>query len=105
MGVSYHPGELFQMSLLRASVEGKMIIYFSHAYKEFPALFDIEMLVSDPLRPAALGEAKLFSFFSHGELPMSRHLGKEFHRSVATFSFWNHFFRATQCVGNECSAN
>ncbi|KAI4897251.1 hypothetical protein NFI96_024620, partial [Prochilodus magdalenae] len=40
------PGELFQMSFLRASVEGKMIIYFSHVYKEFPALFDIEMLTS-----------------------------------------------------------
>ncbi len=34
-----------------------MIIYSSHAYKEFPALFDIETLVSDLTRLAVLGMA------------------------------------------------
>lgn len=37
-----------------------MNIYSSHAYKEFPALFDIETLVSDLMRLAVLGMAGLF---------------------------------------------
>lgn len=56
-GVCCWSEELFQITLLRASANRKMIIYSSHAYKEFSALFDIETLVSDLTHPAVLGMA------------------------------------------------
>lgn len=67
MTSSHSQRELLQLHLLRASVEGKMVIYSSHVHKEFPASFDIETLVSF-LHSAAL-QVAFFSRTTVSDVP------------------------------------